>query len=176
MSEDFTPVTNKSARRGEKQLRLHESSPGGYLTAAAVREYFDDGETVTLAVDQEHSRIGIQPGSDGAGDAYTLTKSDWDNATIALKTALREIDIDQDCLNETWRFDLQPDGDYIVADLKPLVEHHVGAVHCDECGRRFKSDGALKSHYTSTHDDPKEALADADPDDVGEAFPGGESA
>jgi hypothetical protein len=50
MSNDMQPVTNKSTRRGEAQLRLHTGSPGGYLTASAVRKWFDDVDTITLAV------------------------------------------------------------------------------------------------------------------------------
>jgi hypothetical protein len=150
------------------------SSPGGYLTAAAVRDWFNDVETVTLAVDRDHSRLGIQPGPDGPGDAYTLTKSDYDNATIATKTALRNLDVEVDELDDTWRFDLEKDGRYVVADLRDLVEHLAGVVHCEECGRRFESEGAKKSHYTRTHDDPRGALEDTDPDAVGEPFPGGE--
>jgi hypothetical protein len=177
MSDGFEPVTNKLTRRGETQLRLHTGSTGGYLTAAAVRKWFDDVDTITLAIDTDHSRLGIQPGANGPGDAYSLTKSDWDNATIAVKTAIREMDIEVDDLEDNWRFDLEKDGRYVVADLTGLVEHAVGAVHCEECGRRFESEGAKKIHYTRTHDDPRGALEDTDPDAVGEPFPsGGESA
>ena len=173
MTDGFEPVTNKSQCRGTEQLRLHTASPGGYLTAAAVRTYFDDVETVTLAVDREHSRLGIRPGSDAPGDVYKLSKSDWDNAKIALKTALREMDVELDDLKRNWRFDLEADGPYVVADLSGLVEAATGAVHCEECGQRCENEGAKKAHYTKIHDDLKETLEDADPDAVGEPFPGG---
>jgi hypothetical protein len=176
MSDDFEPVTNKSARRGTKQLRLHTGSPGGYLTAATIREWFDDIDTVTLAVDREHSRLGISAGGDGPGDAYSLSKSDWDNATVAVKTALRELGVEVDDLERNWRFDLEADGDYVVADLSKLVGAVTGAVHCEGCGRRFESEGTKKAHFTEIHDDPKEALEDTDPDAIGEPFPRGESA
>jgi hypothetical protein len=176
MSDDWDPVTNKSTRPGTKQLHLHSGSDGGYLTAAAFRKWFDDVDTVTLAVDRDHSRLGIRAGPDGPGDAYTLTKSDYDNATLAVKTALRKIGVEIDHLEDNWRFDLEADGPYVVAHLSALVEHVAGAVHCEDCGRRFESEGAKKSHYTSAHDDPKEALEDTDPDTVGEPFDGGEHA
>jgi hypothetical protein len=171
MSDDFQPVINKSMRRGTQQLCLYTGSSGGYLTAVAVRKWFDDVDTVTLAVDRDHSQLGIQPGADGPGDAYSLTKSDYDPAQVAVKTALRELDVDVDDLDETWRFDLEKDGRYVVADLTDLVEHAVGAVHCDVCGRRFESEGAKKTHYTRTHDDPRGALEETDPEAVGEPFP-----
>ena len=175
MSDDFEPVTNKSTRRGTKQLRLHENSPGGYLTAAAVREYFDDVDVVTLAVDSEHSRLGISAGGDGPGDAYSLSKSDWDNATVAVKTAFQTLGVECDDLEQRWRFPLEEDGRYIVADVSQLVEAVTGAVHCNTCGQRFDSERAKKGHYTSSHNDPKESLEGTDPDAVGEPFPGGES-
>jgi len=176
MSDDFEPVTNKSARRGTKQLRLHTGSPGGYLTAATIREWFDDVDTVTLAVDREHSRLGIRAGGDGPGDAYTLSKSDWDSAKVAVKTALRAVGVEVDDLERNWRFDLERDGDYVVADLSALVEAVTGAVHCEDCGQRCDSERAKNAHYTQIHDDPKECLEDTDPDAVGEPFPGGERA
>jgi len=171
MSDDFTPVTNKSTLSGIKQLRIHSKSSSGYLTAAAVREWFDDVDMVTLAVDRDHSRLGIHPGSDGAGDAYTLSKGDYDNATIAVKTALRGFDVDINGLDDNWGFELEEDGRYIVADVTDLVEQVVGAVHCEECGRRFKSERAKNTHYGGTHDDLKEELEETDPDAVGEPFP-----
>jgi hypothetical protein len=174
MSDDFTPVTTKSTRPGTKQLRFHAGSSGGYLTAAAVREYFDDVDTVTLAVDRDHSQLGIQPGPDGPGDPYTLSKSDYDNATIAVKTALRDLDIDTEDLEDNWGFQLETDGRYVVADLTGLVEQVAGAVHCGECGRRFKNQKAKNSHYGETHDDLKEVLEETDPDAIGEPFPEGD--
>jgi hypothetical protein len=177
MSSDFEPVTNKSTRPGTQQLRLHAGSTGGYLTAAAVREYFDDVDSVTLAVDRDHSQLGIQPGSDGHGDPYTLTKGDYDNATIAVKTALRDLGVDTEDLDDNWGFELEKDGCYVVADLTGLVEHAAGAVHCEDCGRRFESERAKNNHYAETHDDLKEVLEETDADAVGEPFPaGGESA
>jgi len=176
MSDDFEPVTNKSTRRGTKQLRLHAGSPGGYLTAAAVREWFDDVETVTLAVDREHSRLGIRPGDGGAGDAYSLSKSDWDNANVAVKTALRELGVEVDDLEDDWRFELERDGNYVVADLSELVEAETGAVHCETCGERFETEGGKKTHHTRIHDDQIGSLEETDPDEVGEPFPGGERA
>jgi hypothetical protein len=176
MTDDFVPVTTKSECRGTEQLRIHTGSPGGYLTAAAVREFFDDVETVTLAVDRDHSRLGIRAGPDGPGDVYSLSKSDWDNAKVALKTALRELDLELDDLERNWRFDLEADESYVVADLRELVEAVTGAVHCADCGRRFESEQAKGTHYTKMHDDAQGSLKDADPDAVGEPFPGGESA
>lgn len=176
MSDDFEPVTNKSTRRGTKQLRLHTGSPGGYLTAAAVREWFDDVGTVTLAVDREHSRLGIRAGGNGPGDAYSLSKGDYNYATVAVKTALREVGVEVDDLEDDWRFDLEVGGDYIVADLSELAEAATGAVHCEECGQRCENERAKDAHYTQIHNDPKDALKDTDPDEVGEPFPGGEGA
>jgi hypothetical protein len=172
---DFEPVTSKSTRPGTKELRLHTGSPGGYLTAAAVREWFDDVEAVTLAVDREHSQLGIHPGADGPGDTFTLSKSDYDNANVAVKTAFRTLGVECDDLEQRWRFPLEEDGRYIVADVSQLVEAVTGAVHCNTCGQRFDSEQAKKGHYTSSHNDPKESLEETDPDAVGEPFPGGES-
>jgi hypothetical protein len=176
MTDGFKPVTTKSECRGTEQLRLHTGSPGGYLTAAAVRKFFDDVETVTLAVDREHSRLGIRAGSDGPGDTYALSKSDWESANVALKTAFREMDVELDDIERNWRFDLEADGDYIVADLSELVEAETGAVHCETCGERFESGRGKKTHHTRIHDDKVESLEDTDPDAIGEPFPGGESA
>jgi hypothetical protein len=174
MSDDFTPLTNTYTRPGTTQLRLHAGSRGGYLTAAAVREYFDDVDTVTMAVDRDHSQLGIQPGPDGPGDPYTLTKLDCDAATFAVKNALRDFGIDLDDLEDNWGVELEEDGRYVVADVTNLVEHVVGAVHCGECGQRFKSERAKNSHYGEAHDDLKEVLEETDPDAVGEPFPKGD--
>lgn len=174
MTDDFEAVSGKWTRQGTKQLRLHANSPAGYLTAAAVREFFGDVGEVTLAVDREHSRLGIRAGPDGPGDTYSLSKSSSDNANVAVKTALRELGVETDDLESNWQFDLQADGPYIVADLSELVEAATGAVHCEECGRRFASKQAKNGHRTRTHGDhAKEVLESADADTVGEPFPDG---
>jgi hypothetical protein len=174
MSDGFEPVGNKHTQHGGKQLRLYPSSTGGYLTAAAVREFFDDCETVTLAVNRKNSRLGIRAGSDGPGDTYALTKGDYDSASVAVRTALRELGVETDALEQNWRFDLETDGPYVVADLAELVETATGAVHCEDCGQRFASEGGKNNHQTRTHGDhAKEVLENTDPDAVGEPFPAG---
>lgn len=173
MTDEFKPVTTKSTHRGATQLRLHANSPSAYLTAAAVRKFFDDVEAVTVGVDREHSRLGIRAGPDGPGDAFALSKGDYDSADVALKTPLRQLGIEVDDIGSTWRFNLEAEGPYVVADLSELVEAATGAVHCEECGRRFASEQAKGTHYTKTHDDHQESLANADADTVGEPFPDG---
>lgn len=151
----FEPVDTKYQTDGPRELRIHSSTGTGYLTAGAVREWFQDTKQVTLFVDREHSQLGIKRQRVDDADTYKINTTGGGNgASLAIKSVFRELDIETHQLDENYRFPLEYDNDerLVVADLTELVEAETGAVHCQECGKRCANEPARKSHHTRTHD------------------------
>lgn len=170
----FRPIDTKNQTRGTKELRIHPSTAAGYVTAGAVREWFEGVEEVTLHVDRENSRLGIESGENGAGDTFSLTqKGSGQGAGLTVKPVLRSLDIDPDLVEDSHRIPLEHDSesDFIVGDLASLVEQYTGAVHCDVCGKRCRTEQGLQTHVTAQHDGARKTLQEMDPDDIGEPIP-----
>ena len=160
------------------ELRIHKSSTGtGYLTASAIREYFERSRNVELLVDEETSRIAFKRNPSEDAETFKLSGAGEGSrgADIHIKGALHQLGVDIKDVTTGWRFELEIDESnrLIIADLRELVEAHTGCVHCPECGKKCKTEQGLKNHVKKVHDEDyaRTVLENTDPDEVGGAFP-----
>lgn len=174
----FSEYSEKTHHRtSEAYLSVGPGTPG-YLTVAAVREYYRDVDEITYLTDVEYSRLGIHPGPRSESSrTYTLSGKDG-GASIALTTVLAEYGITREDIESTHHLALEYDDDagFPVVDLSPLVAEYTQVVPCPECGKRCKSESGVKSHHTRTHDDEYALtkLQEMDPDDLGGPTPAGD--
>lgn len=152
MSE-WQQVRKQSTRRGDPQLSIYTNGDA-HLNVRAVEEYFDDVDAVLLHYDPAGQRLAFEPVHD-AVDAYSLTKAD-SGADIRLQTALTELGIDVDAIDETQFIPLLQEGELIVADLSDLP-----AVDGQDDDAPAKAGGATDDEVAAAVDDE----GDTDDDD-----------
>jgi len=178
----FEKVTSRYEHSPSDQPRItiHSgSSTGGYLTKTTVSQYLDGDGYIAYLVDRDYSKLAIEPTTETDPNAYTLSTKSGGGAQIAVKSALQELDINRDDLEESWSFTLEydEDADRLIADLTDLVNAATDAAACEECGRRCKNKDGLQTHYTKTHGRNaklRKTLEETDPDEVGRDVPDGD--
>ncbi|MDS0284709.1 hypothetical protein [Haloarcula onubensis] len=123
LPERFTVASSDRQRQSTPKMSVY-STGGGHLNAAAVRQLWDgDVEAFIIGSDPESCEIAFVEADPEHDRSYAFS-SDENGAggDVTIAPALKELGIDKDDIEETQRFDLEQDGDVVLADISALLE------------------------------------------------------
>jgi len=173
----FERVEAKHQQPSAPTLRITATSQAAYLSAGAVRQYFEGVVEVEYHVDSDRLLLAIVPHNGDGANAYALGRKHGGGANVYARKPLGQLDVDTDDLDEAHVCPVFEDDDsgFVVADVSSVVEDATDDVHCPECGERYAEQG-LKTHLNRTHGEADYigTLEEMDPDEIGEPIPEGD--
>jgi len=123
LPERFTVASSDRQRQSTPKMSVY-STGGGHLNAAAVRQLWDgDVEAFLIGSDAESCEIAFVEADPEHDRSYAFSSDEnGDGGDVTIAPALKELGIEKDDIEETTRFDLEQDGDVVLADVSSLLK------------------------------------------------------
>lgn len=123
LPERFTVASSDRQRQSTPKLSVYTTG-GGHFNAAAVRQLWDgDVEAFLIGSDAESCEIAFVTADPDHDRSYAFSSDEnGDGGDVTIAPALKDIGVEKDDIEETHQFDLEQDGDVVLADVSALLE------------------------------------------------------